>query len=206
MLKFFVFISRSKTTHTAIILIFWHLLQCGPSSQNPTPCSHCCLTRQPRCFACALQPPTFCLHCTVFWCIARQADCNGETVKHFHNCIKRAVMLIFSDEIIPRHTKHRLAAHQASSRGTPVLRGTPVAEHCITCAVALIGSTTLSFDQVLSNTINHKFFSLNNRHRSPNAATCFGYDDTIDQRSSYWDSWKLVGWPWLHQQGIWLGE
>ena len=24
----------------------------------------------------------------VFWCIARQADRNGETVKHFHNCIK----------------------------------------------------------------------------------------------------------------------
>ena len=36
------------------------------------------------------------------------------------------------------------------------------------------------------------------------------YIDTIvgmrlDQRS-YWDSWKLVRWPWRYQHGIWIGE
>jgi len=56
----------------------------APRSKNHG--SHCCLTRQPLCFACAVQLPTFCLHCIL---IHRQrANRNGETVKHFHNCIK----------------------------------------------------------------------------------------------------------------------
>ena len=63
------------------------MLQWGPKSQNLTPCSHCCLTRQPLCFACALQPPTFCLHCSL---IHRQASrwqrWNSKTL--CHNCIK----------------------------------------------------------------------------------------------------------------------
>ena len=37
-----------------IICICWQMLQCGPNSQNFIPSSHCCLTRQPPCFACVL--------------------------------------------------------------------------------------------------------------------------------------------------------
>ena len=57
-----------------------------PKTPNLTAASHCCLTRQPTCFACALQPRPFVF--IVVWCIAREADRNGETVKHFRNCIK----------------------------------------------------------------------------------------------------------------------
>jgi len=64
MLKFFFFISRIKKTHIASFFFFWQLLQCGPNNQNLTPYSHCCLTRQPPCFECTLQLPTFC-PCTV---------------------------------------------------------------------------------------------------------------------------------------------
>jgi len=48
--------------------------------------SHCRLSQQPHCFACALQLPTFFF--VVVWCTVKQADRNGETVKHLHNCIK----------------------------------------------------------------------------------------------------------------------
>jgi len=49
---------------------------------------HSCLTRQLPCLhaRCNLQLPTFVF--TVVWCLTRQADRNGETVKHFNNCIK----------------------------------------------------------------------------------------------------------------------
>ena len=60
---FCLHMSQENSTQR-IIFIFWQLLQCGPNSQNRTPYSHCCLTRQPPCFACALQLPTFCLHCS----------------------------------------------------------------------------------------------------------------------------------------------
>jgi len=63
------------------------MLQQGPKSQNITPSSHSCLTRQPPCFACALQACNCRLLIIVVWCTARQNDRNGETVKHFHNCI-----------------------------------------------------------------------------------------------------------------------
>ena len=61
------------------------MLQCGPNSQNLTPSSHCCLTRQPPFLhaRCNCRPFVF----IVVWCIARQADHNGETVKYFHNYI-----------------------------------------------------------------------------------------------------------------------
>ena len=41
------------------------------NSQNRTPSSHCCLTRQPPCFVCALQLLIFCLHCSLMY---RQAN------------------------------------------------------------------------------------------------------------------------------------
>ena len=65
-LKCFVFISRSETTHVASFLFFDRgLIQCSPKGRNLTPSSHCCLSRQPPCYACALQLPTFCLHCSL---------------------------------------------------------------------------------------------------------------------------------------------
>ena len=86
MLKFFVFISSSETTHVASFLFFDRgLIQCDLKGQNITPSSHCCLTRQPPCFACALQPPTFCLHCSL---IHRQASgskrWNSKTLPQLH--------------------------------------------------------------------------------------------------------------------------
>ena len=63
------------------------MLQHGPKSQNLTPSSHSCLTRQPPCFACALQACNCRLFIIVVWCTARQNDRSGETVKHYHNCI-----------------------------------------------------------------------------------------------------------------------
>jgi len=53
---------KQRTLHN---FNFWQLLQCGSNTQNLTPSSHCCLARQLPCFACALQPPTFCLHCNL---------------------------------------------------------------------------------------------------------------------------------------------
>jgi len=35
---------------------FWQMIQCDPNSQNLAPNSHTCVTRQPACYACALQP------------------------------------------------------------------------------------------------------------------------------------------------------
>jgi len=85
--EIFCFLESQYNNAHSIIVIFWKLLQLDPNSQNLTPSSHCRLTWQPPCFACALQLPTFCL-CFLVWCIARQADRNSETAKHPHNCIK----------------------------------------------------------------------------------------------------------------------
>jgi len=85
-LKFFVFISRSETTHIASFLFFDRgLIQCSPKSQNLPPSSHYAspdnhLVMRSR-YNC--RPFVF----IVVWYIARQADRNGETAKHSHNCI-----------------------------------------------------------------------------------------------------------------------
>jgi len=67
------------------------MFQCRANTQNLTPSClirtrrlsqggcRSRLIRQPPCFACALQPPTFCLH----WCTR-----SGEKVKHFHICVE----------------------------------------------------------------------------------------------------------------------
>ena len=65
MLKFYRFQKSQQNNAHCIIFIFLQLHQCRPNSQNLTPSSHCCLTRQPPCLACALQLPTFCLHCSL---------------------------------------------------------------------------------------------------------------------------------------------
>jgi len=57
MLKIFVFVSLSETTHFASFFFSDSCLSAA--------CSHCCLTRPPPCFACALQLPTFCLRCSL---------------------------------------------------------------------------------------------------------------------------------------------
>jgi len=85
-LKFFVFISRSKTMHTASFLFCDScfsetkitkilLLALTVALLN----NHLVLHARCNCW---------CFVFIVVWCIARQADRNGETVKHFHNCIK----------------------------------------------------------------------------------------------------------------------
>jgi len=53
--------SQWNNAHCSIF-IFWQLLQCGPNNQNLTPCR---FTRQPPCFECALQLPTFCPYCSL---------------------------------------------------------------------------------------------------------------------------------------------
>ena len=85
MLKFFVFISRSKTTY---ISSFLTSDSCFSAAQRAkilllalTVASldnHLVLHARCNC-----QPFVF----LVVWCITRQTDRNGETVKHFHNCI-----------------------------------------------------------------------------------------------------------------------
>jgi len=55
MLKFFVFVSRSKTTHIASFLFSDSCF----SAAHMAKISLLALTRQPPCFACALQLPTF---------------------------------------------------------------------------------------------------------------------------------------------------
>ena len=83
----FVFVSRSGTTHVASFLFFDRgLIQCGPKSENLTPSSRCCISRQPPCLHAHCN--CRCIVIIVVWSIVRQADRNGETVKHFHNCIE----------------------------------------------------------------------------------------------------------------------
>ena len=74
---------KQRTLHH---IYFLTAVSVRPKYQNLIPSSHYCLTRQPPCIACALQPPTFYVFIVV-WCIARQATRNGETVKHFYNWI-----------------------------------------------------------------------------------------------------------------------
>ena len=86
MMKFFVFNSRSKTTHfesflfpdsysrAAQIVKISHLALTVASLDNHL-VVHARWNRRPLVYI-------------VVWCIARQTDRNGFTVKHFHNCIK----------------------------------------------------------------------------------------------------------------------
>ena len=79
---------RKAPCWNCFIYIFWQLLPCGPNSQNLTPSSHCYLTRQPPCFACPLQLPTFCLHAV--WCMMHRHASRSQrwNSKTFHNCMK----------------------------------------------------------------------------------------------------------------------
>ena len=82
MLNFFVFRRRSKTAHNASFLFSESCF----SSQTLTLSSHVAslgnhLVLHVRCNC---WPFAF----TVVWCTARQVSRNGETVKHFHKCIK----------------------------------------------------------------------------------------------------------------------
>jgi len=86
MLKFFVFTSCSETTHLASFSFSdscFSAAQIGKISllalTVATLDNHLVLHARCNCW------PFFFI---VVWCIARQADRNGETVKHFHNCIK----------------------------------------------------------------------------------------------------------------------
>ena len=80
---FFFFISRSKTTHIASFLF-------SDSCPSAAKISLLALTVASLDnhivlhVRCNCRPFVFIL----VWYIARQADRNGETVKHFHNCIK----------------------------------------------------------------------------------------------------------------------
>jgi len=67
----FCFHKSQKNNANCIVFIFWQLPQCGPNSQNLTPNSNCCLTRQPPRFACVLQVQIFFLHCSL---MHRQAN------------------------------------------------------------------------------------------------------------------------------------
>jgi len=86
MLKFFVFkvAVKQRTLHHFYFLTAASVRTKWPKSHSYS--SHCCLTRQPPCFAFALQLPTFCLHCRLMHRQASRSQC--ETVKHFHNCIE----------------------------------------------------------------------------------------------------------------------
>jgi len=82
--KFFVFRSRSKTTHLASFLFSDNCFSAAQIAQISalTVASldkHLVLHAR-----CNYWPFVF----IIVWCIARQADRNGETVKHFHNCIE----------------------------------------------------------------------------------------------------------------------
>jgi len=86
MLKFFVFTSRSKTTHIASFLSsdsYFSATQIAkislPALTAASHDNHLVLHARCNCRMFVL---------IVVSCIARQADRNGETVKHFHNCIK----------------------------------------------------------------------------------------------------------------------
>ena len=67
MLKFFVFRSRSETTHIVSFLFSDSCFSAAQTAKISLLILTDCLTRQPYCFACALQPPalqppSFCLH------------------------------------------------------------------------------------------------------------------------------------------------
>ena len=86
MLKFFVIVSRNTTTHIASFLFYdsWSIAAQIPKiSLLPLTVTsldnHLVLHARCNC-------RTFV--CIVVWWIARQADRNGKTVKHFHNYIK----------------------------------------------------------------------------------------------------------------------
>jgi len=86
MFKYFVLISRSKTTHKASFLFpdscFAATQKAKISLLTLTVASldnHLVLHARCNC-----RPFVFIVDC----CIARQADRNGQTVKHFHICIK----------------------------------------------------------------------------------------------------------------------
>jgi len=83
MLKFFVFISRSKTTDIA-----WCCSDSCFSAAQIAKTSLLALTAASLDNHLALNARCNCrpFVLVVVWCIARQADRNGETVKHFHNC------------------------------------------------------------------------------------------------------------------------
>jgi len=93
MLKLFVFIRRSKTTHIASFLFSnscfsaaqiakISLLALTAASLD----NHLVLNARCNCRPFVL---------IVVWCIARQADRNGETIKHFHNSGQQIFGLVF---------------------------------------------------------------------------------------------------------------
>jgi len=86
MLKFFVFVSRNKTTHIASLLFSYSCFSAAQIAKisllDLTAAAldnHFVLNALCNCRPFVL---------IVVWCIARQADRNGQTIKHFHSCNK----------------------------------------------------------------------------------------------------------------------
>ena len=93
------------------MIFFWQLLQCGISLFILTAAS---LENHPVLNArCNCRP--FVL--VVVWCIARQADRNGETVKHFHNC-SVFFCIVFSQFCTPYCTNLRQYSKRPKRGGT----------------------------------------------------------------------------------------
>jgi len=86
--EFFWYHKPHKNNAHCITYIFWPLLNSVPPK---SPKSHSCLSLVPRSTTIlALHPHSNCRPFVfiVVWCIARKANRNGETGKHFHSCIK----------------------------------------------------------------------------------------------------------------------